>query len=196
MIVLGITGAIASGKSTVAAMFADSGVPVFSADAAVHQLYDDEPGPVIDAFPAAASGGAVDRRRLSDIIETDPEAIGRLEAIIHPKVQEAAREFVASAKDDGAPVAVLEIPLLLEAGSDVLCDKILVTTAPEPVRDARVAARGTMSPALYRRLLDRQIPEKEKLGRADYVVDTDVDLGDLQGRIGDIIAELQAESRG
>jgi dephospho-CoA kinase len=152
---------------------------------------------VIDAFPSAASDGTVDRRSLADIIETDPEAIGRLEAIVHPKVQEAARKFVASAGEHGAPVAILEIPLLLETGSDALCDKILVTAAPEPVRDARVAARGTMSPALYRRLLDRQIPEEDKVHRADYVVDTDVDLDDLRRRIGDIIVELRAEgSRG
>jgi len=196
MIVLGITGAIASGKSTVAAMFADAGMPVFSADAAVHRLYAEAPGQVIDAFPAAASDGAVDRRRLADIIETDPEAIGRLEAIVHPAVKEAAKAFLAAARDSGTPVAVLEIPLLLETGSDALCDAILVTTAPAPVRDARVADRGTMSPALYRRLLGRQIPEAEKLGRADYIVDTDVDLGDLRDRIGNIIAELRTRATG
>ena len=194
MIVLGITGAIASGKTTVATMFADAGIPVFSADAVVHQFYLENPQSVIAAFPASEANGVIDRRRLANIVESEPEAIERLEAIIHPVVEDKATAFVAAAEGSGLSIAVLEIPLLLETGFDRRCDKILVTAAPDAIRDERVAARRTMSPELHRRLLGRQTPEQQKLARADYIVHSDADPGEVRRQIGDIIAELKAES--
>ena len=194
MIVLGITGAIASGKSTVAAMFAEAGLPVFSADEAVHGYYRDAPAAVAEIFPTAVVDGAVDRRHLAEIVASDPEAIDRLEAIIHPVVRAATERFLDDARRAGAGVAVIEIPLLFEAGYDAQCDRILVTTALPATREARVAERGTMPSAVYRRLVGRQMDEAEKLGRADYVVDTDDDLAAVRSRIGDIIGELKAAS--
>jgi dephospho-CoA kinase len=192
MIVLGITGTIASGKSTVAAIFTDAGIPVFNADAIVHDHYLRHPQAIVDAFPDAAQAGGVDRRRLGAIVERDASAIDRLEAIIHPIVREAAQTFLGEAERAGERLAVLEIPLLFESGSDALCDSVLVTTAPVATREKRVAQRGTMSAELYRRLSDRQMPEQEKLTRADFVVDTGADLGDVRRRVGDIIATLAA----
>jgi dephospho-CoA kinase len=192
MIVLGITGAIASGKSTVAAMFASTGIPVFNADAIVHEYYRGNPRAVVDAFPDAASAGAVDRRRLAAIVEHDATAIDRLEAIIHPMVRDAAESFLRGAERNGEQLTVLEIPLLFESGLDALCDKVLVTSAPADVLAERVALRGTMSAELYRRLTDRQMPEREKLARADFVVDTAADFDDVRGRVGAVIAALAA----
>jgi dephospho-CoA kinase len=194
MIVLGITGAIASGKSTVASMFANAGVPVFNADAVVHQFYRSNPAAVIAAFPTSVADGAIDRRRLAGIVESDPSAIAQLEAIVLPVVREAAKEFLTHARGQGVVLAVLEIPLMFETGSDVLCDKILVTSAPEEVREKRIADRGTMSAELYRRLRDRQMPDDEKLALADYIVDTDTDLDEVRRRIDAIVGELRSQS--
>jgi dephospho-CoA kinase len=192
MIVLGITGAIASGKSTVASIFAESGIPVFNADAVVHGYYLENPRAIIDAFPDAAPAGKVERRRLAAIVERDASAIDRLEAIIHPIVRDAAGTFVRDAERAGERLSVLEIPLLFESGMDALCDKVLITTADAATRELRVARRGTMSAELYRRLSDRQMPERGKLARADFVVHTAADLGDVRRRVGDIISALTA----
>ncbi len=192
MIVLGITGAIASGKSTVASIFAESGIPVFNADAIVHDYYRGNPKAIVDAFPEASPAGEVERRRLAAVVERDASAIDRLEAIIHPIVRDAAEAFLRGADQAGERLSVLEIPLLLESGFDALCDKVLITTAPAAIREKRVARRGTMSAELLRRLTDRQMPEEEKLARADFVVDTGADLGDVRRRVGDIIASLAA----
>lgn len=194
MIVLGITGAIASGKSTVAAMFADAGLPVFSADDTVHGYYREIPKEIAEAFPSAVADGIVDRKHLAEIVASDPDAIDQLETIVHPVVHAAAERFLDEARREDAAIAVIEVPLLFEAGYDRLCDKILVTTALPATREARVAARGTMPSAVYRRLAGRHMDEAEKIARADYVVDTDAELAAVRRRIGDIIGELRAKS--
>lgn len=190
MIVLGITGAIASGKTTVAAVFAEAGVPVFNADVAVHDIYDNEPAAIAELFPAASAGGRIDRRRLAALISQDPTRIAALEQAIHPMVQARELAFIEAQRSAGERLAVLEIPLLYETGSDRLCDCVLVVTAPEDVRAARVTERGRMSAELYRQLLARQLPLAEKERRADFVVDSSTELGALQAATRAIMDRL------
>lgn len=173
MKILGLTGTIASGKTSTAAIFAEAGVPVFSADAAVHQLYAGPAAPAVGAaFPGTVSDGRVDRARLAAVLRERPERLGELEAIIHPLVQAAEDSFLARAREEGHRVAVLEIPLLYENGIDRRVDKVIVTTAPEAVRRQRALARPGADPATYAVLAKRQLSDSEKRRRADFVVDT------------------------
>ena len=191
MIVLGITGAIASGKTTVAAVFAEAGIPVFNADAAVHDIYAREPESIARVLPEAVVDGSIDRVRLAGLIADRPETIGILEKAIHPLVQARELAFIEMHRDAGADLVVLEIPLLYETGADRLCDYVLVATAPEELRAARVAERGRMSPELYRQLMARQLPLAEKERRADFVVDSGVELGALQASTRAIMDRLR-----
>jgi dephospho-CoA kinase len=173
MIVLGLTGSVGMGKSATAAMFADEGVPVFDADAAVHRLYAGEAAPLIAAaFPGVVSEGRVDRERLSRAVVGDAEAFEKLEAIIHPLVRKAREEFLAAARGKGAEVAVIDIPLLFETGGERDVDKIAVVSAPGPVQKERVLARPGMTEAKFGAILAKQMPDSEKRKRADFVVDT------------------------
>ena len=173
MIVLGLTGSVGMGKSATAKMFADEGVPVFDADAAVHRLYDGEAAPMIAAaFPAVVSAGRVDRERLSRAVVGNSEAFARLEAIIHPLVRKARERFLAAAKAKGAEVAVLDIPLLFETGGEQEVDKIVVVSAPAPVQKERVLARPSMTNEKFSAILAKQVPDSEKRRRADFVIDT------------------------
>ena len=191
---LGITGSIASGKTTVAALFADAGVPVLNADAVVHSIYAEQPELIAGAFPAAMIGGQVDRERLAAFIEHDPPAIARLESIVHPIVRERAVAFLANQRD--GLLAVLEIPLLFESGINQLCDRVLVTIAPAELRGARVSDRGTMSPSFYRQLMARHMSDAERQGRADYVVDSSTDMDEIKREVGNIIASLETAAKG
>jgi dephospho-CoA kinase len=170
--VLGLTGGIGMGKSTTAAMFADHGVPVWDADAAVHRLY--APGgaavaPLAGAFPSAVADGAVDRAVLKRLIAADPDALRRIESIVHPLVAADRAAFLAG---QTAPVVLLDIPLLFESGGHRLCDgTVTVSVAPDIQRD-RVLARGTMTPEDLDRILARQMPDAEKRARATWVIDT------------------------
>jgi dephospho-CoA kinase len=173
MIVLGLTGSVGMGKSATAKMFADEGVPVFDADAAVHTLYEGEAAPLIEAaFPGTVSAGRVDRERLSRAVVGNEEAFARLEAIIHPLVRKAREQFLAAAKADGAEVAVLDIPLLFETGGDRKVDKIVVVSAPHPVQKERVLARPDMTEGKFSAIVAKQMPDSEKRKRADFVIDT------------------------
>ena len=193
MIVLGLTGAIASGKSTTAAMLAERGIPVFSADDAVHDLYR---GPAVasvgKAFPGTVKNGAVDRRILGEALARDPAAIARLEALIHPLVGRAERRFIKEAKAAGQKMVVLDYPLLFETGADKRVDHIIVTTAPAPVRRERALSRPRMSPKMYRLLSARQLTDREKRARADYVVDTGRGLDAARDQLDHILGELAA----
>jgi dephospho-CoA kinase len=173
MIVLGLTGSVGMGKSATATMFADEGVPVFDADAAVHRLYEGEAAPLIAAaFPGTVSAGRVDRERLSRAVVGNSEAFARLEAIIHPLVRKAREKFVAAAKAQGAAVALVDIPLLFETGGEREVDKIVVVSAPASVQKERVLARPGMTEEKFRAIVAKQMPDSEKRKCADFVIDT------------------------
>ncbi len=173
MVIVGLTGSIGMGKSTAAKRFADHGIPVFDADAEVHRLYDGEAAAAVEAaFPGTVIDGRVDRQRLGQAVIGDAQAMARLEAIIHPLVRQAERAFLAHHADRGAPMAVLEIPLLFETGTDALVDATVVLTAPPEVQRERVLSRPGMSAAKLEGLLGQQWPDAKKRAHADFVVDT------------------------
>ena len=175
MIILGLTGSIGMGKSATAAMFADSGVPVYDADAAVHSIYQKgglAVEPLGERFPDVVVDGAVSRQRLRDIVMEDPEAMMALEAIVHPLVGETQARFRSNAMHSGAALAVLDIPLLYETGGDKRCDYVAVVTAPPAVQRARVMARNEMSESDFEKIVAKQVPDSEKRARADFVIST------------------------
>jgi dephospho-CoA kinase len=175
MIVVGLTGSIGMGKSTVANMFAEEGAPAFNSDDAVHALY--APGGaavalVEEAFPGVTRDGAIDRGALSAAVVGNEGAILRLEAIVHPLVRQAQANFLAEQRAAGTAVVVLDIPLLFESTGAQAVNKIVVVSAPPEVQRARVLARPGMSEEKFKTLLARQTPDAEKRARADFVIDT------------------------
>ena len=190
MFILGLTGSVGMGKSTTAKFFAEEGVPVHDADAAVHRLYEGEAVvPVEAAFPGTTVNGKVDRDKLAASVVGDVEALKRLEAIVHPLVRAAEQKFLADAEAHGAKVALLDIPLLYETGGESRCDAVVVVTAPEPVQRARVLARGISEERLAG-ILARQMPDAEKRRRADFVVDTSVGFEGARAQVRDILARV------
>ena len=192
MIRLGLTGSIGMGKSTTAAMFADEGVSVWDADAAVHRLYG--PGgaavdPMAEAFPDAIVDGAVSRPALSRIIGGDPDALARIEAIVHPLVAADRQAFLAAAPTGGADIAVLDIPLLYETGAEAWLDAVAVVSVPADVQRARVLARPAMTEDRLAAILARQTPDAEKRARADYLIDTST-LDGARAAVRHILSEL------
>jgi dephospho-CoA kinase len=173
MVVLGLTGSLGMGKSTTARFFAEAGVPVFDADAAVHRLYAGEAAAVIEAaFPGTTGEHGVDRAKLAQGVVGDPAALARLEAIIHPLVRREELRFIAEASKAGAPVAVLDIPLLFETGRASLVDAVVVVSAPPEVQRARAFERPGMTEEKFRALVAKQMPDEEKRRRADFIVDS------------------------
>jgi dephospho-CoA kinase len=191
MKILGLTGSIGMGKSTTAKLFAEAGVPVYDADATVHRVYQGEAAPAIEAaFPGTTSDGKVDRARLSAKVVHDPAAIQRLEQIVHPMLRSYHQKFLEDAEQAGAPVVVMDVPLLFETGGEKRVDAVVVvTTAPEVQRE-RILARGTMTAETLDAILARQTPDAEKRRRADFVVDTSHGLDPVRARIRDILAEV------
>ena len=191
MRVLGLTGSIGMGKSTTAKLFAEAGVPVYDADATVHQVYEGEAVAAIEAaFPGTTADGRVDRARLSAQVVHDPAAIKRLEGIVHPMVRAYHQKFLEDAERAGASVAVVDIPLLFETGGDQRVDAVVVvTTSPELQRE-RILARGTMSGETLDAILAKQMPDQEKRRRADFVVDTSHGLDPVRTRIRDILDQV------
>ncbi|HEX2509102.1 MAG TPA: dephospho-CoA kinase [Microvirga sp.] len=189
--VLGLTGSIGMGKSATAAMFRRFGVPVHDADEAVHRLYRGLAARLIEeAFPGTVSDGVVDRAKLAAAVLGDPERLGRLEAIIHPLVREEERSFLARAVAKGAPIAVLDIPLLLETAGDSRCDAVLVVTAPPHVQRTRVFARPGMTEQKFVVLLAKQMPDFEKRGQAHFLVDTGRGFASAEAQVRSILACL------
>jgi dephospho-CoA kinase len=188
MIILGLTGSIGMGKSTTAKLFVEAGVPVYDADATVHRLYEGEAAPAIEAaFPGTTVGGKVDRALLSAQVLHDPSAIKRLEGIVHPMLGASRQKFLDDAERSGAPVAVVDVPLLYETGGEMRVDAVVVvTTSPENQRQ-RILARDNMTGEKLDAILARQLPDAEKRKRADFVVDTSHGLDPVRARIRDIL---------
>jgi dephospho-CoA kinase len=190
MMVLGLTGSAAMGKSTVAAMFADAGVPVFDADRAVHELYAGEAAPLIAAaFPGTVTDGAVDRPALRARVLGDDAAMRRLEGIVHPLVRAREEAFRERAAKAGARVIVLDIPLLFETGGETRVDAVAVVSAPAGVQQARLRERGLDDAALAA-LLARQMPDDEKRRRAHFVIDTGAPMAATRRAVGDVLRAL------
>ena len=173
MFILGLTGSLGMGKSVTARFFAEQGVPVHDADAVVHRLYEGEAAAAIEAaFPGTTAGGKVDRDKLTARVLRDGAALKRLEAIVHPLVQEAERRLLAEAEARGEKVAVLDIPLLFETGGEKRVDAVVVVSAPPEVQRARVLERPGMTVEKLEAILAKQMPDDEKRRRADFIVDT------------------------
>jgi dephospho-CoA kinase len=173
MVVIGLTGSLGMGKSTTARFFAEAGVPVHDADLTVHRLYTGEAAPIIEReFPGVSNTRGIDRDKLAKRVLDDPEALRRLEGLIHPLVRREEARFLDEAERAGAPVAVLDIPLLFETGSDRRVDAVVVVTAPPEMQRARAFLRTGMTEEKFRALLAKQMPDAEKRRRTDFVVDT------------------------
>ncbi len=197
MIVLGLTGSIGMGKSTTANMFRDAGVPVHDADATVHELYAGRAAPLIEAaFPGTVVDGKVDRARLSAAVLNDPEALRRLESIVHPLVREAELAFLERHRRSDTPLVVLDIPLLFESGGESRVDRIVVVTADAGEQRRRVLARPGMTAAKFEAILARQVPDREKRARADFIIDTGLGMESARAAVREIIAGLTGKECG
>lgn len=189
--VLGLTGSIGMGKSTTAQLFVQRGVPLHDADAAVHSLHRGRAAaPIEAAFPGTVIGGAVDRVRLGAAVLGKPEALRRLEAIIHPLVREEEEAFLARCRRQGAELAIIDVPLLLETSGEARCDAVLVVTAPAEVQRERVLARPGMTAEKLDAILSRQMPDAEKRRRAHFLVDTSRGLMAAERQVGSILMAL------
>ncbi|MEL7028717.1 MAG: dephospho-CoA kinase [Pseudomonadota bacterium] len=197
MIILGLTGSIGMGKSATAEMFAELGAAVYDADAAVHALYARGGGavePIADLFPAAVKDGEVDRAVLGKLVLGAPEKLKALEAVVHPLVRQAQKQFLQDAEAGGAKLAVLDIPLLFETGGDALVDKVLVVTAPLEVQRARVLARPGMTEEKFDAIRAKQMPEADKRARADFIIETDKGLPAAAAEVEKVFHALVGES--
>jgi dephospho-CoA kinase len=191
MRILGLTGSIGMGKSTTAKLFIEAGVPVYDADAAVHKIYEGEAAPAIEAvFPGTTVDGKVDRAKLSAKVVHDPAAIKQLEQIVHPMLGASRKKFLEEAEASGAPVVVMDIPLLYETGGEKRVDAVVVVSTDAATQRERILARGTMTSEALDAILARQLPDAEKRKRADFVVDTSHGLDPVRTAIRDILAEV------
>ncbi len=198
MILVGLTGSIGMGKSTTARLFAEAGARVWDADAAVHRLYAvDGPAvaPICQVFgpEVLSAAGAVDRRRLSQLVTADPRALRQLEQIVHPLVAQDRQGAIETARAEGAAVMVLDIPLLFETGAQATVDVVVVVTAPAEVQRERVLARPGMTPEKLDAILSRQLPDAEKRRRADYLVETSQGLVSARAQVQAIMEKLLPE---
>ncbi|MCP5395703.1 MAG: dephospho-CoA kinase [Sphingomonadaceae bacterium] len=189
--ILGLTGSIGMGKSTVADMFRHAGVPVFDADAEVHKLQG--PGgellPAIEAaFPGTTGPDGVKRAELGAQVFGDDAALARLEAIVHPAVAARRQDFLI--EHGGAPMVVFDIPLLFEKGGWEQVDAVIVVSAPTTVQRERVLARPGMTPEKFAQILARQVPDAEKRARADHVIDTGTTLAETEIQVRRLVARL------
>lgn len=194
MIVAGLTGSIAMGKSETAKMFAARGIPVFDSDAAVHALY--EPGgaavePLQGLVPDAIIDGSVDRRRLATLVQADPSLLAKVEAVVHPLVKAGQAAFLADAEGQ-SDIALLDIPLLFETGREKDVDVIIVVSARADLQRARAMARPGMTAEKFDFILSRQVADAEKRARADYVIDTSTGLDDTAREVDQVIAAIRA----
>jgi dephospho-CoA kinase len=191
MIILGLTGSIGMGKSTVSRMFAAEGVPVFDADAVVHGLQGPE-GALVDEieanFPGTTDAAGVNRTALAERVLGEPEELRRLEALIHPVVARERETFLA--EHEGAALVVVDIPLLFEKGLQETVDKVAVVSADEEIQTLRTLERPGMTPEKFVRILSHQMPDAEKRARADFVISTDVSMDETRASVRRIVACL------
>jgi dephospho-CoA kinase len=196
MKVIGLTGSIGMGKSTTAAMFREAGIPVYDADAAVHDLYDEggaAVGPVGEAFPGVVKDGRVDREALRQRVLGQPEELKRLNAIVHPLVGQDRIGFFEGARQAGADMVVLDVPLLFETGGHANVHAVVVVSAPPEMQRERVLARPGMTPERLDAILAQQMADAEKRARAHYVVDTGRGLEAAREQVTAIIADLRKD---
>ena len=191
MKILGLTGSVGMGKSTTAQMFVAEGVPMFDADAAVHRLYAGEAAPLIEReFPGTTKNGTVDRERLSAQVVGKPEALSRLEKLVHPLVGKLRAKFMEEAEQAGAKAVLLDIPLLFETGDRSKFHAVIVVSAPLEIQRERVLARPGMTPEKFEAILKRQMPDSEKRTRADFVINTGDGLESARNQVKAVLAEV------
>jgi dephospho-CoA kinase len=191
MKMLGLTGSVGMGKSTTAQMFVAEGVPMFDADAAVHQLYAGQAAPIIEReFPGTTANGKVDREKLSARVVGKPEALSKLEKLVHPLVGKLRAEFMAKAEASGAKAVLLDIPLLFETGDPSKFHAVIVVSAPPEIQRTRVLARPGMTPEKFEAILTRQTPDSEKRARADFVINTGEGLESARKQVKEVLAEV------
>jgi len=191
MILLGLTGSIGMGKSTTAKMFSDFGVPVHDSDEAVHRLYRGKAAPLVEAaFPGTTVDGVVDRTKLAERVLGDKAALARLEEIVHPLVRADATAFLKPFHAAGAPLAVVDIPLLFETDGRNRVDLVAVVTASAEVQRERVLARPGMTVEKFEKILAKQVPDDRKRQMADFVIDTGQGLEAARQSVADIIEKL------
>jgi dephospho-CoA kinase len=191
MLILGLTGSIGMGKSATAKLFAEAGVPVYDADAAVHKIYEGEAAPAIEAaFPGTTVDGKVDRNKLSARVVHDPAAMRQLEQIVHPMLGASRQKFLDDAERSGAPVAVVDVPLLFETGGEKRVDAVVVVTTSLELQRERILTRDNMTGEKLDAILARQLPDAEKRKRADFLVDTSHGLEPVRAQIRDILREV------
>lgn len=196
MLIIGLTGSIGMGKSTVALRLKALGLAVIDADAEVHKLYNGgAAAPLIEAaFPGTTAGGHVDRQKLAQWLLAHPEDFKRLEKIVHPLVVKAERDLLQAEARKGAAMAVLEVPLLLETRGEERVDVTMVVSAPAEMQRARVLARPGMTAEKLAQILAKQMPDAEKRARADYVVDTGVSIEETEAQVDRIIESLRGRN--
>ena len=194
MIIIGLTGSIGMGKSTVAAMFNRAGAAIWNADDAVHRLYakGGEGVPLIAAsFPSAVVDDEVDRGKLAELVLGVPENLQRLESIIHPLVGEDRGRFIEAALNAKAPMIVLDIPLLFESGAEAAFHTVIVVSASKETQKSRVLARPGMSEEKFEAILKSQLPDEEKRARADFVINTDQLIEETRKEVNDVVRQLR-----
>lgn len=191
MLVIGLTGSIGMGKSTVAARFRANGIGVCDADAEVHKLYEGAAvAPIEAAFPGTTQGGRVDRQKLAAALLADPAGFKVLEAIVHPLVFAAERAFLHAEAARGAAMSVIEVPLLLETGGEKRVDVVVVCSAPADAQRARVLQRPGMTVEKLEQILSRQMPDADKRARADFVVETGGTFAESEAQVDKIVESL------
>lgn len=194
MLVIGLTGGMGMGKSSAAAYFRQIGVPVFDADAYVHQLYEGSAVPAVErAFPGVVVEDRVDRALLAKEIAGQPSRLKELEAIVHPLVVEAEIAFLLEQESKGERLAVLEIPLLFETGAETRVDVTIAVSAPEDVQRARVLERPGMTVEKFEGLRKRQLSDAARRAQSDYVVENRTTLENLQAQLNDLIESLKVQ---
>ncbi len=191
-----LTGSLGMGKSTAARFFAEAGVPVHDADAAVHALYEGEAVAAIEqAFPGSTVNGKVDRARLAAMVLNDDAALKRLEAIVHPLVNASTEMFLTDAQSRRAPVVLLDVPLLFEAGLQGRCDAVVVVSAPADIQRQRAFGRAGMTDEKFAALLTKQMPDAEKRKRADFVLDSSGGFDHTRDQVRDILQAVSTMPR-
>ena len=195
MLIVGLTGSIGMGKSTAAGRFLERGIAVFDADAEVHRLYSGPIAAEIErAFPGATADGKVDRGKLSVLLLGKPQKFADLERIVHPRIRAGERRFIQAEHAKGAPIAILEVPLLFEAGGYGTVDVIVVVSADEATQRARVLSRPGMSESKFATIRGRQLSEVEKRARADFVVETGGTVASCHSQIDAIVDKLKGRA--